>query len=72
MTILLHQRIEEEMHFIHISRRILKIKLSSVMNLGLEEEHDKPIIILMIVDASSRFNHIKERRLLYRGEIDDT
>jgi hypothetical protein len=42
------------------------------MNLGLEEEHDKPIIILMIVDASSRFNHIKERRLLYRGEIDDT
>jgi hypothetical protein len=53
MTILLHQRIEEEMHFIHISRRILKIKLSSVMNLGLEEEeHDKLIIILMIVDAS--------------------
>jgi hypothetical protein len=34
------------------------------MNLGFEEEeHDKPIIILMIVDASGGwFNHIKERR----------
>jgi hypothetical protein len=41
----------EEIHFTHIRRRILKIKLSSVGNIGLEEEeHDKPI--MLIVDAS--------------------
>jgi Transposase DDE domain len=42
----------EELHFTHIRRRILKIKPSSVRNLGFKEEekHDKPIIL--IVDAS--------------------
>jgi DDE family transposase len=43
----------EEMHFTHIRRRMLKIKPSSVRNLGFKEEeekHDKPIIL--IVDAS--------------------
>ena len=38
------------MHFTHIRRRIIKIKPSSVGNLGFEEEHDKPI--MLIVDAS--------------------
>ena len=42
-------RIEEEMHFTHIRRRILKIK-PSVRNLCFEEEHDKPMTL--IVDAS--------------------
>jgi hypothetical protein len=42
----------EELHFTHIRRRILKIKPSSVGNLGFKEEekHNKPIIL--IVDAS--------------------
>jgi len=41
----------EEIHFTHIRRRILKIKPSSVGNIGFEEEeHDKPI--MLIVDAS--------------------
>ena len=40
----------EEMHFTQIRRRILKIKRPSVENLGLEEEYNKPITL--IVDAS--------------------
>lgn len=43
----------EEMHFTHIRRTILKIKPSSVRNLGFEEggdDDDKPITL--IVDAS--------------------
>jgi hypothetical protein len=40
----------EEMHFTHIRRRVLKIKPSSVENLGFEEEDDKPMTL--IVDAS--------------------
>jgi Transposase DDE domain len=40
----------EEIHFTHIRRRILKIKPSSVGNISFEEEHDKPI--MLIVDAS--------------------
>jgi hypothetical protein len=41
----------EEIHFTHIRRRILKFKPSSVGKIGFEEEeHDKPIIL--IVDAS--------------------
>jgi hypothetical protein len=38
------------MHFTHIRRRVLKIEPSSVENLGFEEEHDKPMTL--IVDAS--------------------
>jgi hypothetical protein len=43
----------EEMHFTHIRRTILKIKPSSVRNLGFEEggdDYDKPMTL--IVDAS--------------------
>jgi hypothetical protein len=41
----------EEMHFTHIRRRVLKIKPSSVENLGFEEEEDdKPMTL--IVDVS--------------------
>jgi Transposase DDE domain len=40
----------EEMHFTHIRRRVLKIKPSSVENLGFEEEDDKPMT--SIIDAS--------------------
>lgn len=42
------------MHFTHIRRRVLKIKPSSVENLGFEEEEDdddKPMMTL-IVDVS--------------------
>jgi hypothetical protein len=44
-----HIRIEE-IYISHIRRRIIKIKPSSVGNLGFEEEHDKPI--MLIADAS--------------------
>ena len=43
-------KIEEEMHFTQIRRRILKIKRPSVENLGCEEEYNKPITL--IIDAS--------------------
>jgi predicted restriction endonuclease len=49
-------RIEEEMHFTHIRRRVLKIKpSSSVENLGFEEEEeeeeedDKPMTLIVDV-----------------------
>jgi hypothetical protein len=39
------------MHFTHIRRRILKIKPSSVENLGFEEEEEDDKPIMLIVDA---------------------
>jgi hypothetical protein len=38
------------MHFTHIRRRVLKIKPSSVKNLGFEEEEDdKPMTLIVDV-----------------------
>ena len=42
----------EEMHFTHIRRRVLKIKPSSVENLGFEEEEEDDKPMTLIVDVS--------------------
>jgi Transposase DDE domain len=64
----------EEIHFTHIRRRILKIKLSSVGNIGFEEEeeHDKPI--MLIVDAlgltiSKKGDYIEEKWIREKKEF---
>jgi hypothetical protein len=71
-------RIEEEMHFTHIRRRIQNIK-PSVENLGFEEEHnddddnsDKPLTL--IVDASGltiskKGDYIEEKWILEKKEF---
>jgi hypothetical protein len=58
-------RIEEEMHFTHIRRRVLKIKPSSVKNLGFEEEDDKPMTLIVDVSGltiSKKGDYILRRR----------
>jgi len=63
----------EEIHFTHIRRRILKIKPSSVGNIGFEEEeHDKPI--MLIVDASGltiskKGDYIEEKWIRQKKEF---
>jgi Transposase DDE domain len=61
----------EEMHFTHIRRRVLKIKPSSVENLGFEE-HDKPMTL--IVDASGltiskKGDYIEEKWIRQKKEF---
>jgi hypothetical protein len=63
----------EEIHFTHIRRRILKIKPSSVGNIGFEEEEeDKPI--MLIVDASGltiskKGDYIEEKWIRQKKEF---
>jgi hypothetical protein len=53
--------IEEEVHFTHIRRRILKTKSPIVVNLNLDDNYhdDESKPIALIVDASGLTNNIK-------------
>jgi hypothetical protein len=64
----------EELHFTHIRRRILKIKPSSVGNLGFKEEekHNKPIILIVYASGltiSKKGDYIEEKWIREKKEF---